>query len=124
MSLDELIRSATSRAGVVRVRNALNPLLWLCAVASPLCFGFAYAFSGDPVLRYGLVGLGASPIVAGLVAYLYLMLHHPDRLQSEEFMLRQMEIRITERKRLPPAKEDSLMIDDSHGPRTSTEERK
>ena len=71
MSLEEVIRSATSRAGVVRVRNALNPLLWSCAIVSPTCWVAAYAFNSDPVLRYAFAGVGALPIAGLLLAYFY-----------------------------------------------------
>ncbi len=102
MSLEELFRGATSRAGVVRVRNVLNPLLWATVTASPICFAAAYVFEADPVLRYGLAVLGALPILCTLACYLYWMLHQPDRLQSEEFITRQEELRIIERKSGPP----------------------
>ncbi len=111
MSLEEIIRSATSRAGIVRVRNALNPILWTCAVASPLCFGFAYAFGADPILRYGLAGLGTLPIILTLAAYIYFMFRNPDRLQSEEFVLRQQELTIIERKSGPPISLDGEAAD-------------
>ena len=102
MSLDGLIRSATSRAGVVRVSNVLNSLLWASATATPICFVFSYVFGSDPLLHYGLAGLGSLPILLMLVAYVYFMFRQPDRLQSEEFVLRQQEISIIERKAGPP----------------------
>ena len=34
MKVDEVIKSAISRAAVVRVQNALNPLLWVLAIAA------------------------------------------------------------------------------------------
>ena len=68
MSLHESIRSV-SRAGLVRVSNALNPLLWSIAVASPVCFAAAYAFQGDLVVRDILVGVGVLPILMTIIAY-------------------------------------------------------
>ena len=69
MKVDEVIKSAISRAAVVRVQNALNPLLWVSAIAAPICWIAAYMFRDDPILKYGFAGLGALPIVAALVAY-------------------------------------------------------
>lgn len=86
MSLDELVRSATSRAGIIRVRNVLNPLLWLCAVTTPISFLFAYLLGGDAI---------------------------PNRLQSEEFVLRQQELTIIERKRAPPLPLNLDLTDES-----------
>lgn len=113
MSLDELVRSATSRAGIVRVRNVLNPLLWLCAVTTPTSLVFAYLLGDDAVLRYALVGLGSLPVAVGLAAYVYFMFKDPNRLQSEEFVLRQQELTIIERKRAPPLSLNSDLTDET-----------
>ena len=102
MSLDELVRSATSRAGIIRVRNVLNPLLWLCAATTPVSFLFADLLGGDAILRYTPVGLGSLPVAVGLAAYTYFMLKDPNRLQSDDFVLRQQELTIVERKHAPP----------------------
>lgn len=97
MSLDEIVRRATSRAGTIRVSNALNPLLWACALA-PAPWVFAYLFQADAVLKYVLVGLGAIPFIGLAVAYFILLFLDRDRLQSEAFVLRQQELAIIERK--------------------------
>jgi hypothetical protein len=117
MSVDEVIRSAISRAGVIRVRNAMNPLLWLSPISATICWIAAYIFRDDLILKYGLVGLGALPIVASIVAYFLYFFLDRDRLQSEEFVLKQRELSIIERKGRPPMPldreetEDVLMID-------------
>jgi hypothetical protein len=95
--LDEAIRSWTSRAGVVRVRNALNPLLWAAGVLTPMSWIAAYAFRDDAILKYALVAFGALPGLATLASHLYFMFRDPDRLQSEEFVLRQQELSIVSR---------------------------
>jgi hypothetical protein len=89
MKVDEVIKSAISRAAVVRVQNALNPLLWVLAISAPICWIAAYMFRGDPILKYGFAGLGALPIVASLVAYFLYFFLDRDRLQSEEFVLKE-----------------------------------
>ena len=113
MSLDELVRSATSRAGIVRIRNVLNPILWLCAVTTPSCFLFAYILGSDAILRYALAGLGSLPVGVGLFSYIYFMLRAPNRLQSEEFVLRQQELTIIERKQAPPISLNTDLADGS-----------
>lgn len=102
MSLNDLIRHATSRAGVVRVSNVLNSLLWASATATPICFVASYVFGGDPLLHYALAVLGCLPVLLMLGAYVYFMFREPDRLQSEAFVLRQQEISTFERKAGPP----------------------
>ena len=117
MSVDEVTKSAISRAGVIRVRNAMNPLLWLSPTSATICWIVAYIFRDDAILKYGLVGLGALPLVASIVAYFLYFFLDRDRLQSEEFVLKQREISIIERKGRPPIMlngeetEDVQMID-------------
>lgn len=123
MSLQEVIRSVTSRAGIVRVRNAFNPILWGCAVATPVCFLSGLLFQADPIIRYGLVALGALPVLTLIAAYLYFMLRDPDRLQSEEFVLRQQELTVTERKGLPTVTHEPRDVDEAGSEIVSTEER-
>lgn len=94
MSVDEVVRSAISRAGVVRVRNAMNPLLWLSPVSATICWIAAYMFRDDPILRYGLAGLGGLPIAASLVAYFLYFFIDRDRLQSEEFILKERALQL------------------------------
>lgn len=98
MSLEELIRTASTRAGTVRVRNALNPLLWTVAWATPVCFLAAYALRDETILRYGLAILGALPILMTFIAYFNFMLRDPDRLQSEEYRIKQEAIQVLQRK--------------------------
>jgi hypothetical protein len=96
MKLDEAIRNWTSRAGVVRVQNALNPLLWLCVI-TPITWLAMYFLRDDSVIKYFLLAFGALPVFATLVAYFIFVFRDPDRLQSEEFILRQQELSIYSR---------------------------
>jgi hypothetical protein len=94
VSVEEVVRSAISRAGVIRVRNAMNPLLWLSPTSAAICWIAAYMFRDDAILRYGLAGLGALPIVASIVAYFLYFFLDRDRLQSEEFVLRERALQL------------------------------
>lgn len=69
----------------VRVRSALNPLLWACGVVTVPLYGLAPMKSG--VLQYMMLGVGALPVVGLLTAYGYFALRHPDRLRSEVHQL-------------------------------------
>ena len=102
MSLDEVLRAAASRAETVRVRNVLNPVLWGCAVVTPVCGGLAYLLQGDPVLRYGFSATAIVPVLLLAVGYIYFMLRDPNRLHSEEYLARQQELLLLARKSQPP----------------------
>lgn len=101
MSLEELIRSGMSRIGVVRVRSALNPFLW--SLAWSLVFlSFAVALKDDKVAEYILVALAAIPMVVSMGIGCFFAFTDPDRLQSEEYVLKQSELSIIARKGAPP----------------------
>ena len=104
MKLDEVMRIAISRAGVVRVRSALNPFLWTF-VWSVVFVLAAYAFKTDPIATYGCLILAALPLLVALGVGIFFAARQPDRLQSEEFVIRQQELTMIEKKGgylLPP----------------------
>lgn len=98
MRVDEVIRSAVNRAGVIRVRNAMNPLLWLSPISATICWIAAYMFRDDPALKYAFACLGGLPILASIVAYFLYFFLDRDRLQSEEFILKERALQLRYRK--------------------------
>lgn len=81
------------RAGVLRVRNVLNPLLWLTAAVMPSCF-LAGGFIGyDTALGVVITLAGLAPALFSLIFYVVFAVRDPDRLQSEEFVVRSMELK-------------------------------
>jgi hypothetical protein len=98
MKLEEIIRTGLSRVDTIRVvRTALNPLLWLVGLTTPAAFILA-AFIGDQLIRLILLCFAAIPVVATLVAYVIFMFRDPDRLQSEEYRIRQRALQILYKK--------------------------
>jgi ABC-type bacteriocin/lantibiotic exporter with double-glycine peptidase domain len=98
MKLEEIIRTGLSRVDTIRVvRTALNPLLWLVGLTTPAAFILA-ALIGDQFIRLILLGFAAIPVVATLVAYVIFMFRDPDRLQSEEYRIRQRALQILYKK--------------------------
>jgi hypothetical protein len=98
MKLEEIIRTGLSRVDTIRVvRTALNPLLWLVGLTTPAAFILA-ALISDQFMRLILLGFAAIPVVATLVAYVIFMFRDPDRLQSEEYRIRQRALQILYKK--------------------------
>jgi hypothetical protein len=98
MKLEEIIRTGLSRVDTIRVvRTALNPLLWLVGLTTPAAFILA-ALIGDQFIRLILLCFAAIPVVATLVAYVIFMFRDPDRLQSEEYRIRQRALQILYKK--------------------------
>ena len=94
MRVDEVVRSAISRAGVIRVRNAMNPLLWLSPTSAIISWIAAYVFRDDLVLKYAFACLGGLPILASIAAYFLYFFLDRDGLQSEEFVLKERALQL------------------------------
>jgi hypothetical protein len=55
MKIDEIVRAGLSRVDTIRVvRTAINPLLWLVGLTTPLAFVLA-AIIGDQAIRVLLI---------------------------------------------------------------------
>jgi hypothetical protein len=86
---DDILRAAAAKVEAVRVvSSALNPLLWLTGIVAPLSLVLAL-WTIDVLLREVLMGLAILPVLVTIVAYFVLLIRDPDRLQSEEYRLRQ-----------------------------------
>jgi hypothetical protein len=85
--------------GRLKVRSAINPMLWLCAIiTTPALLAFALR----PNSSRWLLVFAFAPEATAILGFLFLLLIDRDYLQSEEFQLRKMEIeRIEEKGKLP-----------------------
>jgi hypothetical protein len=77
----------------VRVRTVVNPLLWLVGLTMPFRV-LAAVFVDGQLLKWIFLGFAGVSIVSTLVAYFIFAFRDPDRLQSEEYQLRQRELRM------------------------------
>lgn len=91
-TIERVTKGAQDSAVRLQVRSALNPLLWLCAICTPVTFGLA-AFARGPI-QLALLAIGALPILCACSAYLYWMLKSPDRLHSEDYQLRRQALQM------------------------------
>lgn len=94
--IDQIIANAQSAASSLRVRSALNPMLWLCAIVSLPCFILAY-LAHEPLATL-LVYIGAAPIGATILGFLYLAVVAPEKLQSEEYQIRHEALEVIKQK--------------------------
>lgn len=89
MKIKDIVRAAASGVDTVRViRTAINPLLWLVGITTPLALVLGF-LTPDPAARVFLFGFAAAIVAASFVAYFVILFRDPDRLQSEEYRLRQ-----------------------------------
>jgi hypothetical protein len=84
MKLEEILATGLFRLEVVKVRTAVDPLLWLVGLTTPVCL-LAVALIDDPLVQLLLLGFAAIPIIVMLIAYFIFMFRDPDRLQSEKY---------------------------------------
>jgi hypothetical protein len=92
--------SQTVQSGVARYisRNALNPMLILCLITTPLFFGTAYLFKDDPAASHLLLVGGAVPTIVTIIAYIAFAIFKTDELKSETFQLRQQAMQLVAQK--------------------------
>ena len=91
-TIERVTQGSQNAAVRLQVRSAINPLLWLCAICTPITFGFAYFSSGTAQIF--LLAIGALPIISACGAYVYLMFASPDRLQSEDYQLKRQALQM------------------------------
>jgi hypothetical protein len=110
--IDTIVGRSQSATTALRVRSALNPMLWLCGIVSlPLLAGAWWAYDVQP-LGNVLLFLGGLPIAATCVIFVYFALCRPQNLRSEEYQIRHEALELIRQKgqRVPlsPASVDAI----------------
>lgn len=99
MSVREtLITKVMEAGGRLRVRSAINPMLWLCGIITTPSL-IAFALTATPS-RWLLV-FAFAPEAAAILGFLFLLVVDRDYLQSEEFQIRKMQLEMIEEKGKP-----------------------
>ena len=80
---------AVEQGGQLRVRSALNPLLWLCAVISTPLLAACVLSGNQPIFVWVL---GFSPVALAMGAYIFFLIFDRDRLQSEEYQIKKQSL--------------------------------
>ena len=91
---DQIFAKASESGGRLRVRSALNPILWLCGLISiPTLAAGAF----HPIPTWVAI-IGCSPVAAALFGFLYLLFFDRDKLQSEDFQLKKRTMELAQQK--------------------------
>ena len=110
--LEDVGQLAQRAAQRLQVRSALNPMLWLCGIATPLCFCAAYLFQADEILRNWLVIAGLVPVGVTCLGFVGFALFRPEKLQSEDYQLRHESLQLIQHKagrlQLPPTSIEAI----------------
>ena len=79
----EITQRMADVGGRLRVKSALNPALWLCAVVTVPLAGLATFVEGPTWLMVCLVVLAFLPPVLAGIGFVVFLFRDPDKLQSE-----------------------------------------
>jgi hypothetical protein len=82
MSVEEIIKIEVSRLVRIRVRSALNPILFLSLEALVFFLPAAWFFRDSPPIQYFLIAVAVLPSIGAIVAYVILLFRSPDRLRN------------------------------------------
>lgn len=73
-------------------------MLWLSAIALPICIGFSLLFHDSPVIQAALILVGCLPVWAAVIGFVFFMLKSPSRLQSEDYQIKQQALELVQSK--------------------------
>lgn len=96
--LEQFVQTSNSAAGQLKVRSALNPMLWLCAFSSPTALGAAHLIQTPWYFPPTLLVVAIIPPVITCVMYIYFAVNKPEKLQSEEFQIRHQAMDLIQKK--------------------------
>jgi hypothetical protein len=99
---ERLATNAQTAASQLCVSSALNPMLWLCGIASLPCFIFSIIVarllpSADFLLMTFLL-MGSLPIIGAFFGFFYLAIFCPQRLQSEDYQIKRETLEVIKQK--------------------------
>ncbi|MCH8079707.1 MAG: hypothetical protein IIA06_08020 [Proteobacteria bacterium] len=104
--LEKIAAKAVETGGKLKVRSALNPILWLCGIITVPAIVAASYITPTPTW---LIVLLFIPVVTAMVGFLFLLLFDRDKLQSEDYQIQKRSLELIEQK----GDAAPLMIDNS-----------
>ncbi len=96
--LENFGQNSQSAAKTLNVKSALNPLLWLTAISTPVCFGGAYLFKDTSPIFEILAGTAILPIFITCLGFCYFAIVKPEKLQSEDYQIRHESLQFLQQK--------------------------
>lgn len=98
----EAIGSAGNAVARIEQRSAMNPMLWLTGILVPSFLIAAYYFREQTEIFHLCVYAALSVAGIAVFVYVYLLFFKPEKLQSEDFQLKQTAINYCERTQSSP----------------------
>ena len=92
---DKTVSRALEAATNLKVKSALNPILWLCAIITIPTLSFMGLTGRSDVW---IIILAFTPVIAAVFGFIFLLVFDRDKLQSEEFQLKNRSLDIIQQK--------------------------
>jgi hypothetical protein len=93
---DKTTQRAMDAAEKLRVKSALNPALWMCAIVSvPLIIAMLLLNENPPLW---LIIIVTSPVIMTVAGFIFLLVFDRDKLQSEDYQLRKQSLELIQEK--------------------------
>jgi hypothetical protein len=93
--------------GRLKVRTAINSMLWLCGIITTPCL---LVYGVKPSASDWLLVCALAPEAAAIFGFIFLLIFDRPYLQSEDFQIRKMEIEMIEEKGLPPVDPNTVAV--------------
>lgn len=91
--LNDIATRAIEEGGRLRVRSALNPVLWLCGIVTVPSLALYAFFPSHPVW---LIVLAFLPVLTAITGFFILLFVDRDKLQSEDYQIRMRSLEVIE----------------------------
>ncbi|HFQ5433854.1 TPA: hypothetical protein ACGVBV_004365 [Vibrio vulnificus] len=93
---DSVAQRAMEAGGRLKVKSALNPILWLCAIVT--IPGLSFMSFSDKEISLLFQVLFALPVIAAIVGFMFLLFYDRDKLQSEDYQIRKRTLELVQEK--------------------------
>lgn len=95
MPVENILGRIIEAGGRIRVKSALNPILWMCAIIGGPCF-LVVLIKDDPPLF--IIWILCAVVGVALFGFLFLLFFDRDKLQSEDYQLKKRELEMVQEK--------------------------
>ncbi|EKO3475611.1 hypothetical protein K6U56_01540 [Vibrio furnissii] len=93
---DKIAHKAIEAGGRLRVKSALNPILWLCAIVTVPGLGYLIFTEKEvPLLMQIFI---FSPVFSAILGFIFLLFFDRDKLQSEDYQIRKRTLELVQEK--------------------------
>ena len=91
-----IAQKVVEAGGRLRVKSALNPILWLCAIIT--IPGMGYMLITEKEIPLFIQVIITLPVLTAVLGFAYLLFFDRDKLQSEDYQIRKRTLDLVQEK--------------------------